>query len=67
MQVNEINSIPGVTWTAAVQPRFAADAPGISKKLCGIKGNWKAEVGGAFLGRCCAPVEIKFEFTTFCS
>ena len=28
------------TWKAAAHPRFAADAPGASSSLMGVKGNW---------------------------
>ena len=28
------------TWKAAAHPRFAADAPGASSPLMGVKGNW---------------------------
>ena len=31
-------------WTAKPHPRFAADAPGASKPLCGVKGDWVSEV-----------------------
>jgi cathepsin B len=39
-QIKEIQSTPGVTWTASAHPRFAAEAPGASKTLLGVKGNW---------------------------
>lgn len=35
--IDEINSMPGNTWKAGVNPRFAHMAPGASKKLCGVK------------------------------
>merc|ERR1712216_169588 len=39
-QIKAIQSTPGVTWVAAAHPRFASDAPGASKSLLGVKGNW---------------------------
>jgi cathepsin B len=38
-QVDEINNMPGVTWTAAVQPRFSGLPVGASKTLMGHLGN----------------------------
>jgi len=34
----------GALWTAGAHPRFAADAPGASKPLCGVKGSWAEDV-----------------------
>ena len=34
------NAREDVTWRAAPHPRFAAEAPGASASLCGVKGNW---------------------------
>jgi cathepsin B len=31
-------------WTAAPHPRFAKDAPGASKSLMGVIGDWKADI-----------------------
>jgi len=47
--VDEINAIPGNTWTAAVQPRFAELPIGSSKTLCGVNGNWTHDVHTAIL------------------
>lgn len=46
-QISNIKATPGVLWTAKAHPRFAAEAPGASKSLCGVKGNWKATVEAA--------------------
>jgi len=46
-QIKEIQRIPGVKWTAGMSPRFAFQAPGASKSLCGVKGDWKASVQAA--------------------
>lgn len=46
-QIREIEATPGVSWRAAAHPRFAADAPGASRPLCGVKGDWKAAVEAA--------------------
>merc|ERR1712216_271685 len=46
-QIQEIQNTPGVLWTAAATPRFASQAPGASKSLCGVKGDWKASVEAA--------------------
>jgi len=35
-QIDIIQSTPGVLWTAAAHERFADDAPGASKTLCGV-------------------------------
>merc|ERR1712232_727120 len=43
-QIQEIQNTPGVLWTAAATPRFASQAPGASKVLCGVKGDWQASV-----------------------
>ena len=42
--IAEINAAKGVTWKAAAHPRFAADAPGASKPLLGVKGNWEQDI-----------------------
>ena len=34
----------GVSWIAAAHPRFASDAPGASKSLLGVKGDWKEAI-----------------------
>merc|ERR1719262_1967501 len=46
-QIQEIQNTPGVLWTAAATPRFASEAPGASKTLCGVKGDWTASVQAA--------------------
>merc|ERR1719375_367294 len=46
-QIEEIQNTPGVLWTASAHPRFASEAPGASKSLCGVKGDWKATVQAA--------------------
>jgi len=46
-QIKEIESAPGVLWKAAPVPRFASEAPGASKRLCGVKGGWKQQVRAA--------------------
>jgi len=43
-QIREIQETPGVTWKAAVVPRFANEGPGASKSLMGVKGDWDAEI-----------------------
>jgi cathepsin B len=45
--IAEIQNTPGVLWKAAPHPRFAAEAPGASKTLCGVKGDQKAVIQGA--------------------
>ncbi len=46
-QIAEIRSTPGVTWRAEAHPRFASQAPGASRTLNGVKGDWKAEIKAA--------------------
>eukprot|EP00729_Bicosta_minor_P011056 gene11056-32763_t len=43
-RVNEINSMAGLTWTAAMQSRFAHEPIGASKTLCGVKTNWTQDI-----------------------
>merc|ERR1719272_1642639 len=38
----EIKNTPGVLWKAAAHPRFAAQAPGASRDMNGVKGDQKA-------------------------
>jgi len=40
-QIAELKALPGMTWTPAAHPRFANQAPGASKSLCGVKGDQK--------------------------
>merc|ERR1711977_150620 len=43
-QIREIENTPGVLWKAAPHARFASQAPGASKDLCGVKGDHKATI-----------------------
>jgi cathepsin B len=43
-QLEAIRASPGITWTAAAHPRFASQAPGASKNLCGVKDGWKDRI-----------------------
>jgi len=42
--IEEIQSTPGVLWKAAPHPRFASEAPGASRALCGVKGDQKTAI-----------------------
>jgi cathepsin B len=42
-EVDRLNAMPGMTWTAAVQERFAGHPIGHSTNLMGVKGNWTAD------------------------
>jgi len=42
--IKEISNTPGVLWKAGAHPRFAADAPGSSKDMMGVKGDQKADI-----------------------
>jgi len=46
-QIEEIQNTPGVLWTAAPQDRFASEAPGASKHMMGVKGDWRASIEAA--------------------
>merc|ERR1712072_99613 len=46
-QIREIENTPGVLWKAAPHPRFASQAPGASKDLCGVIGDQKEAVADA--------------------
>lgn len=46
-QIEELKAMPGMTWTPAAHPRFADQAPGASKDLCGVKGDPKADIKAA--------------------
>ena len=37
-------SAAGATWKAAAHQRFSSQAPGASKTLCGLQGDWKAQI-----------------------
>lgn len=41
--IQEVNNAK-TTWVAAAHARFAADAPGASKPLLGVKGNWQVDI-----------------------
>jgi cathepsin B len=43
-QLRAIQATPGLTWTAAPSARFASEAPGASKNLCGVKDGWKERI-----------------------
>jgi len=45
--IKEVEGMPGVMWKAMAHPRFAAQAPGASKSLCGVKGDPKVAVEAA--------------------
>eukprot|EP00928_Gymnodinium_smaydae_P067200 TRINITY_DN5013_c0_g1_i1.p1 TRINITY_DN5013_c0_g1~~TRINITY_DN5013_c0_g1_i1.p1 ORF type:complete len:385 (+),score=62.33 TRINITY_DN5013_c0_g1_i1:45-1157(+) len=45
--IEKIQNTPGVLWRAAAQPRFAPEAPGASKDMCGVKGDRKAAIDDA--------------------
>merc|ERR1712086_360295 len=45
--IAEINNNATVTWVAAAHPRFAALAPGASKPLCGVNGDWREAIDTA--------------------
>jgi cathepsin B len=42
--IEEIENTPGVLWKAAPHPRFASEAPGASRNLCGVNGDQKTMV-----------------------
>lgn len=43
-QIKEIQSTPGVLWRAKAHARFQDQAPGASKTLNGVKGDWKEAI-----------------------
>jgi cathepsin B len=45
-QIAEINAA-NTTWKAAAHPRFSTEAPGASKGLLGLKGNWQVDIADA--------------------
>eukprot|EP00439_Symbiodinium_sp_Y106_P038741 s1889_g4.t1 len=45
--IAEIQRTPGVTWVPGAVERFAAEAPGASKDLCGVKGNTTKSIESA--------------------
>lgn len=46
-QVEQIRNTPGVLWKAAVHGKFASEAPGASRQINGVKGDWDAEIESA--------------------
>merc|ERR1719265_99957 len=42
--IEEIKNIPNVSWTPALTERFSSEAPGASKSLCGVKGDWRKAI-----------------------
>jgi len=46
-QIRNISQTEGALWQAGVNSRFASEAPGASKSLCGVKGSWKKHIGAA--------------------
>jgi cathepsin B len=46
-QIREIQDTPGIAWKADAVERFASQAPGASRSLNGVKGDWKAAVEAA--------------------
>merc|ERR1711871_1236767 len=50
IMIDEINSAPNVTWKAASNPRFHGMPVGASKTMCGVIGDWKADIEEA-IGR----------------
>lgn len=67
-QIQAIQAAPGVTWTARVNPRFASQAPGDSKNLCGVKDGWKERIqakiehGTMLRSNAAAEVELPEDF-----
>merc|ERR1712048_792758 len=43
-QIKSIQASSGLTWTAHLNPRFALEAPGASKTLCGVKDGWQERI-----------------------
>jgi cathepsin B len=43
-QIQEILDTPNVLWQAVPQERFASEAPGASKSLCGVKPDFKKKL-----------------------
>jgi cathepsin B len=46
-QIKQIQSTESLLWKPALVDRFASEAPGASKSLCGVKGDWKADIEAA--------------------
>jgi len=45
--IAEIQRTPGVAWTPGAVERFATEAPGASRSLCGVKGNTTKSIESA--------------------
>jgi len=45
--IEQIENTEGVSWKAMANARFAAEAPGASKDLCGVKGNHSKAISDA--------------------
>ena len=43
-QLYEITSTNGLLWQVDLNNRFSSQAPGASERMCGVKGNWKAQL-----------------------
>jgi len=43
-QIKQIQNTSGVHWQAGVVDRFASEAPGASKTLCGVKPGWNERI-----------------------
>ena len=43
-QLYEITSTNGLLWKVDLNNRFSSQAPGASERMCGVKGNWKAQL-----------------------
>jgi len=67
--IEEIKNTAGVLWKPIAHPRFASEAPGASKDLCGVKGDHKATIREAigkgeieeFLGDANAAIPESFD------
>jgi cathepsin B len=46
-QIELLKNTPGVLWKVSAHPRFASDAPGASKSLCGVKAGWERSMDKA--------------------
>jgi len=46
-QIAEIENTPGILWKAGPHPRFASEAPGASKSLCGVNGDPREAIAEA--------------------
>jgi len=46
-QIAALQNTTGITWQASAHPRFASQAPGASKSLCGVQGSWTHSIADA--------------------